>query len=102
MQVLMNLGFIGLTIVIFQMIFTFQGIAKEPKEKKLMLFSLLIPLMINSFTEFGVFGESNFGILFYQLIIIYIAFERSPYLTRKDKIHLLHKRPDLIGHLNLK
>jgi len=101
MQVLMNLGFIGITIVIFQMIFTFQGIAKEPKEKKLMLFSLLIPLMINSFTEFGIFGESNFGILFYQLVIVYIAFGRSPYLTNREKIHLKHKRPDLIGQLNL-
>jgi hypothetical protein len=101
MQVLMNLGFIGLTIVIFQIIFTLYGIGKEPKEKRLMLFSLLIPLMINSFTEFGIFGESNFGILFYQLIIIYIAFRRSPYLTRKQKIHLINKRPDLIGHLKL-
>ncbi|MFT4664968.1 MAG: exopolysaccharide production protein ExoQ [Polaribacter sp.] len=101
MQVLMNLGFIGLTIVIFQMIFTFQGISKEPKEKRLMLFSLLIPLMINSFTEFGIFGESNFGILFYQLIIIYIAFEQRPYLTKREKIHLKNKRPDLRGLLSL-
>ncbi|MFT5766184.1 MAG: exopolysaccharide production protein ExoQ [Saprospiraceae bacterium] len=101
MQVLMDLGFIGITIIIFQMIFTFQGIAKEPKEKRLMLFSLLIPLMINSFTEFGIFGESNFGILFYQLIIIYIAFTRGPYLTRRQKIHLRNKRPDLIDHLNI-
>jgi hypothetical protein len=96
MQVLMNLGFIGLVIVIFQMLFTFIGISKEPKEKKLMLFSLLIPLMINSLTEFGIFGESNFGILFYQLVIIYIALEKNPNLSREEKIHLKNKRPDLI------
>lgn len=101
MQVLMNLGFIGLVIVIFQMLFTYNGISKEPKEKKLMLFSLLIPLMINSFTEFGIFGESNFGILFYQLIIIYIAFEKKPYLSRVEKIHLRNKRPDLKAYLSL-
>jgi exopolysaccharide production protein ExoQ len=96
MQVLMNLGFIGLTIIVFQMLFTFQAIAKEPKEKKLMLYSLLIPMMINSFTEFGIFGESNYGILFYQLVIIYIAFEQKPFLTRRQKIHLKNKRPDLL------
>jgi len=95
MQVLMNLGFAGLTIVVFQMVFTFNGIAKEDKEKKLMLFSTLIPLIINSFTEFGIFGESNYGILFYQLIILYISFERSPILTPKNKVHLLKRRPDL-------
>ena len=97
MQVLMNLGFIGLTIVAFQMLATFRAIAKEPKEKKLMLYCLMIPLMINSFTEFGIFGESNFGILFYQLIIIYIAFEQKPHLTRREKVYLNNKRPDLIG-----
>ena len=42
MQVLMNLGFIGMTIVIFQMVFTFIGISKENREKRLMLYSVLI------------------------------------------------------------
>jgi exopolysaccharide production protein ExoQ len=95
MQVLMNLGFVGITIVIFQMLFTFKGIAGENEEKKLMLRSLLIPLFINSFTEFGIFGESNYGILFYQLVIIYISFKRSPILTPLNKIHLKKRRPDL-------
>lgn len=99
MQVLMNLGFIGLTIIAFQLLFTFLAIAKEPKEKKLMLYSFLIPLMINSFTEFGIFGESNYGILFYQLIIIYIAFEQKTYLSRRDRIYLKNKRPDLAANL---
>ena len=48
------------------------------------------------FTEFGIFGESNFGILFYQLVIIYIALEKNPNLSREEKIHLKNKRPDLI------
>ena len=101
MQVLMNLGFIGLTIIVFQMLFTFKAIAKEPQEKKLMLYSMLIPMMINSFTEFGVFGESNYGILFYQLIIIYIAFEQKPYLTRRQRIYLKNKRPELFNNLSV-
>ncbi len=94
-QVLMNLGFVGLVIVTFQMIFTFIGIAREEPEKKLMLLSIMIPIMINSFTEFGVFGESNFGILFYQLIILYIAFKRNPIITPAQRLHLKITRPDL-------
>ncbi|RFC55041.1 O-antigen ligase family protein [Brumimicrobium aurantiacum] len=89
MQVLMNLGFIGITIVLFQLIFTTRGILKEDSEKKLMLFCLLIPLIINSFTEFGIFGESNYGILFYQLIILYISFKPGEFLRPSQKIHLI-------------
>ena len=74
MQVLMNLGLVGITIVLFQLLFTFRGIFREEAEKKLMLLCLLIPIVINSFTEFGIFGESNYGILFYQLLIMYISF----------------------------
>ncbi|MBK9994226.1 MAG: O-antigen ligase family protein [Saprospiraceae bacterium] len=70
MQVLMNLGLIGLVIVLMQFILTLRGILRENAEKKLMLLCLLIPLLINSFTEFGIFGESNYGILFYQLILM--------------------------------
>jgi exopolysaccharide production protein ExoQ len=88
MQVLMSLGFVGLTIVIFQVMFTLRGFAMEAREKKLMLFGILIPIMINSFTEFGIFGESNYGILFYQLLIFSIAFKRAPYLTSSEKFYL--------------
>jgi exopolysaccharide production protein ExoQ len=95
MQVLMNLGFVGLTIVIIQMIFTLRGIFREDEEKKMMLLSIMIPIMINSFTEFGIFGESNYGILFYQLIIMYIAFERNPLITPMQRLHLKINRPDL-------
>lgn len=94
MQVLMNLGFVGITIIIFQMLFTFQGIAREPVEKQRMLYSLLIPMLINSFTEFGIFGESNYSILFYQLVIFYISFRPSTFLTREQKMLMAHRRPE--------
>jgi O-antigen ligase len=94
-QVLMNLGFIGFTITLFQMLFTYKGIMRENSEKKLMLFSLLIPVIINSFTEFGIFGESNYGILFYQLVILYISFRKSPIITPAQRIHLKKRRPEL-------
>ncbi len=96
MQVLINLGFVGLTIVIFQLAFTLKGIAKEDKNTKMMLYSCFIPLVINSFTEFGIFGESNYGILFYQLIIFYIVFEKNTRLTRQQKILLQKRRPDIL------
>lgn len=89
MQVLMNLGLVGITIILFQMLFTARGILKENAEKKLMLFCLLIPLIINSFTEFGIFGESNYGILFYQLIIMYITFRPGIILTKWQRLHLV-------------
>jgi hypothetical protein len=96
MQVLINLGFVGLTIVIFQLAFTLKGIAKEDSNTKMMLYSCFIPLLINSFTEFGIFGESNYGILFYQLIIFYIVFEKNTRLTRQQKILLQKRRPDIL------
>jgi exopolysaccharide production protein ExoQ len=96
MQVLMNLGFIGLTIVLFQVFFTLKSILSQPKETKLMLIGILIPIIINSFTEFGIFGESNYGILFYQIIIFSVTLKNSSYLTRLQKIVLKRKRPDLI------
>lgn len=89
MQVVMNLGLVGITIVLFQMIFTTRGILREDPEKKLMLFCLLIPIIINSFTEFGVFGESNYGILFYQLLILYISFEAGTILSPRQRLHLV-------------
>jgi O-antigen ligase len=95
-QVLMNLGFVGLGIVIFQLFFTIHGFTKENTEKKLMLFGILIPVLINSLTEFGIFGESNYGILFYQMIIFSVSFKKNTYLTSIQKLHLKKKRPELL------
>lgn len=94
MQVLMNLGFIGLTMMLFQLFFTIKGFLSAEKEKKLMLIGILIPIIINSFTEFGIFGESNYGILFYQLLIFSISFKKGDFITAADKLYLLRKRPD--------
>lgn len=96
MQVLMNLGFIGFTIVLFQVFFTVKSILSAQKELKLMLIGILIPIVINSFTEFGIFGESNYGIMFYQIIIFSIAFRNNSHLTRLQKIILKKKRPELL------
>lgn len=94
MQVLMNLGFVGFTLILFQLFFTIKGFLAEEKEKKLMLLGILIPIMINSFTEFGIFGESNYGILFYQILIFSISFKKRIFLTSQERLFLRRKRPD--------
>jgi len=94
-QVLMNLGFIGLTLVAFQMLFTFRGFLLEKEENKLMLLGILIPVIINSLTEFGIFGETNYGILFYQLLIFYISIQRPKHLTTLEKTKLRIRRPEV-------
>lgn len=88
MQVLMNLGFVGLTIALTQVFFTVKGFLKEQKENKYLLIGIFIPILINSFTEFGIFGESNYGILFYQLCIFMVAFENRKYFTSKEKLKI--------------
>ncbi len=90
-QVLMNLGFIGLTIVLFQVFFTIRAMLREEKSKRLFLVGIFIPILINSFTEFGIFGESNYGILFYQLIIFSVAFQNRQFLTSREQILLQTK-----------
>ncbi|WP_243389453.1 O-antigen ligase family protein [Flavobacterium branchiophilum] len=95
MQVLMSLGFIGLVIVIFQLYFTISAFFKENSETKLMLIGIMIPIVINSFTEFGIFGESNYGILFYQLVIFSVSFRNHNLITSFQRLHLKKRRPDI-------
>jgi len=95
-QVLMNLGFIGFTIMIFQMLFTIKGFVQSPvKETKLMSIGIIIPVVINSFTEFGIFGETNYSILFYQVLIFYVSMKVNPRLTPFEKKILKKRRPEL-------
>lgn len=95
-QVLMNLGLIGFTLIVFQMVFTIKGFLKAGQQQRLMLTGMLIPILINSFTEFGIFGETNYGILFYQLLLFSISIVHNPLLTPAEKLLLAKRRPDLI------
>ncbi len=94
-QVLMNLGFIGFIIAVFQLSFTLKAILKENKETRLILIGIIIPVLINSFTEFGIFGDNNYGILFYQLIIFSVALKNNEHLTTIQKFYLGKRRPEL-------
>ena len=86
-QVLMNLGLVGFGIVIIQMFFTIQAYTRSiDVEKKLIFMGVFIPIFINSVTEFGIFGETNFGILFYQLLIMLWVVEFNTKLTPQEKV----------------
>ncbi|MCB0666325.1 MAG: O-antigen ligase family protein [Saprospiraceae bacterium] len=94
-QVLMNLGFIGFVIAMTQLFLTMVGFLREKEEEnKLMLLGILIPVIINSLTEFGIFGETNYGILFYQLLIFSISIKSSRFLSKRERIFMLKRRPD--------
>jgi len=81
-QVVMNLGLVGLFIVISQMSMVFRGVIKSiDKEKSFLFWCMFIPLLINSLTEFGIWGETNYGILFYQLLFLWfvVGVKQKPY-----------------------
>lgn len=74
LQVLINLGFIGAAICLLQMTFTFIAVTSSTEKRlQLLVATLFIPLLINSMTEFGIFGEHNHGVLFYQFIILFFT-----------------------------
>ena len=86
MQVLMNLGFVGLFIALFQVFFTIKNYFKSKQDDYANYFiALFIPVMINSFTEFGIFGDANYGILFWQFLIFLFLFEKRKHLTSTEK-----------------
>jgi hypothetical protein len=36
---------------------------------------VFIPVIINSMTEFGIFGETNYGIIFYLMLVFAVSME---------------------------
>jgi len=92
--VLMNLGFVGFFIALFQLVFFIRGwIHCDDPGKKLTIAGLFIPIIINSFTEFGIFGETNYGILFYQILFFYVAIQFNPSLSKREKSFLSKIQP---------
>ncbi len=86
-QVLLNLGLVGFGIVLIQMFFTLRAYwSSKDKYKRLVFLGIFLPALVNSFTEFGIFGETNFGILFYQFLIMLWVVEFNPRLSVSEKI----------------
>lgn len=91
MQVLMNLGFVGLFIALLNFVLTIKLFVRRPNHSYRPFFiALFIPIVINSFTEFGIYGEANYGILFWQILIFIFLFEEKKNLTSKEKIKMVY------------
>lgn len=96
-QVLMNLGFVGAFFCLFSMLTLFRVRRKQRQSADAFGFTaILIPVIINSFTEFGIFGETNFDILIYQLLLLLFVFKGRPLLTTAEKCRLRLAKPSLI------
>ena len=76
LQVLLNLGIVGMIIVLLQVLTFFRAFALSTNTTlQLFAFGIFVPIFINSLTEFGIFGESNYGIMFYQLLcLMFVVF----------------------------
>jgi exopolysaccharide production protein ExoQ len=96
-QVLLNLGLIGFSIAILQLVFTVRSFFRPEADAQLRLLGLglLLPLLINSFTEFGIFGMNNYGILFYQFLIFLGSLHYHARLSPGEQQWLRRRRPEL-------
>ena len=95
-QVLLNLGLVGFTIALAQLGFTIQAFVRQTDPQvRLLGMGLLIPILINSFTEFGIFGMTNYGILFYQFLIFFGSLRYHARLSPGEQLWLRRRRPEL-------
>ena len=95
-QVLLNLGLVGFTIALAQLGFTIRAFVRQADPQvRLLDVGLLIPILINSFTEFGIFGMTNYGILFYQFLIFFGSLRYHARLSPGEQLWLRRRRPEL-------
>ncbi|GAB3635206.1 hypothetical protein GCM10027422_07960 [Hymenobacter arcticus] len=98
LQVLLNLGLVGFTIALLQLGFTIRGFVRTPDPQlRLLGVGLLIPILINSFTEFGIFGMTNYGILFYQMLLFFGSLHYYARLSAPEQHRLRRRRPELVA-----
>jgi len=95
LQVLLNVGFVGFLLVILQMTLLFRGIIRSKEQDKKMFFlAMMVPLFINSVTEFGIFGQTNYAIFFYQFLIFMVVLKYNPKFNKQEdmKVKLFFKQ----------
>jgi len=103
LQVLLGLGFSGLLLVLLQLsVFLASARLVSDKAVKQSIVLMLIPLLINSLTEFGIFGETNYGIMFYLFLVFTVSVEplRLTHRTKSnhyEKLNPFAHRPDPVS-----
>ena len=100
-QVLMNLGFFGAFFCLFSLATLFRIRRKNRDHQDAFAFTaIMIPVLINSCTEFGIFGETNFDILIYQLLLLLFSFRLRKIHTPMEQLRmkLSRKRSPLLRH----
>lgn len=89
LQVLLGLGMGGFLLVLTQLsVFLYFASKIADKSLKQSVGLMLIPLLINSLTEFGIFGETNYGIIFYLFLVFTVTVEplsRAQRIKRHDE-----------------
>jgi exopolysaccharide production protein ExoQ len=81
---------------VFQLGFTIRSFVRTTdRQLRLLGVGLLIPILINSFTEFGIFGMTNYGILFYQMLIFFGSLRYYARLSAPEQQWLQRRRPEL-------
>lgn len=89
MQILMNLGFVGFFIGFWNVALALRNFFINRNHASANFFiALFIPVIINSFTEFGIFGDANYGILFWQFLFMLFVVYPSKYRTIEQRIKM--------------
>jgi exopolysaccharide production protein ExoQ len=89
MQILMNLGFVGFFIGFWNVALAVRNFVINRNHPYANFFiALFIPVIINSFTEFGIFGDANYGILFWQFLFMLFVVYPSTYRTLEQRIKM--------------
>ena len=88
-QVLMNLGFVGAFFSFFSLVSLFWARWRTRFSDDAFAFTaIIVPVLINSCTEFGIFGETNFDILIYQLLLLLFAFRSRKHFTSTERLRI--------------
>ena len=71
---LLGLGLVGLLLALWQLgTFVRALISIRDTRLRLFILAVLIPVIANSITEFGIFGPMNYAVTFYQLLLMAVV-----------------------------
>lgn len=94
MQLLLNLGVIGAVICGLQMLFTFRGLMRERDARLRQTFvGMLFGVLVNSLTEFGIFGDANYGIMWWLFMVMFFYMKPAPPLAAQHTQKIMTPLP---------